>query len=90
MPRFYFSIEFALTHGHRAFFSITVVELLAWLVFGGLNNLCAAHRFPLWHARGYDGMPGAGGFVRWVCGDMSEAVPNLHFNGVPRVLLQVW
>jgi hypothetical protein len=49
-PIFYFSIELLWLTAMRVFFSIAVAELLAWLVFRGLNNLCAAHRFSLCQA----------------------------------------
>ncbi len=37
----------ALDHCHARIFLIAGMKLLAWLVFRGLNNLCAALRFNL-------------------------------------------
>lgn len=56
---------FAFAYCHARIFLIAVVELLAWLVFRGLNNLCAALRFNLEACRR---MPGAGGTVCRQCG----------------------
>lgn len=76
----FFHLSFALRHCHARIFLSAGVKRLAWLVFRGLNNLCAALRFNLVACRR---MPGrsAGMYVAGASGGtLLQWVVLLYFS----------